>query len=97
MARINKREVKETIFDGQWKSSGGGKAFTIENNFRRGSVHNTFSREGVSLFIGNLPVEMDTEWLYQIFRGAGEVIDAFIPLKRSYLHNEKFVFHQICS
>lgn len=35
---------------------------------------------------------MDQEWLRQIFFGAGEVQDSYMPIKRSIFQNQKFGF-----
>ncbi|KAH7854721.1 hypothetical protein Vadar_017130 [Vaccinium darrowii] len=46
----------------------------------------------VSVYVDNLPYEMDLVWLNQLFRGYGEVVDVFIPKKRSSKFNTKFGF-----
>lgn len=48
--------------------------------------------EIVILFIGYLPKDMDAEWLSQIFKSVGNVVDSFIPNKRSYFHNDIYGF-----
>ncbi|KAH7847805.1 hypothetical protein Vadar_030444 [Vaccinium darrowii] len=46
----------------------------------------------VSVYVDNLPFEMDIVWLSQLFRGFGEVVDVYIPKKRSSRFNTKFGF-----
>ncbi|KAH7847765.1 hypothetical protein Vadar_030021 [Vaccinium darrowii] len=46
----------------------------------------------VSVFVDNLPFEMDVVWLRQLFRSFGDVVDAYIPNKRSSRFNTKFGF-----
>ncbi|KAH7847016.1 hypothetical protein Vadar_020823 [Vaccinium darrowii] len=46
----------------------------------------------VSVYVDNLPFEMDIVWLSHLFRGFGEVVDVYIPKKRSSRFNTKFGF-----
>ena len=48
--------------------------------------------EAFSLFIDGLPVEMTRDWLLQIFRGEGEVIDVYVSQKRRHNNNCRFGF-----
>ncbi|KAH7852824.1 hypothetical protein Vadar_029715 [Vaccinium darrowii] len=45
-----------------------------------------------TVFVDNLPRDMDAGWLRQIFSSFGRVVDVFIPLKRSSGFNTKFGF-----
>lgn len=45
-----------------------------------------------TMFVGNLPKDMDEEWMGQIFSTAGNVIEVFIPKKRSTKQNWRFGF-----
>ncbi|KAH7849587.1 hypothetical protein Vadar_020031 [Vaccinium darrowii] len=45
-----------------------------------------------SVYVDNLLYEMDEVWLRQIFRSYGDVVDVFIPNKRSSRFNTKFGF-----
>ncbi|KAH7834410.1 hypothetical protein Vadar_015680 [Vaccinium darrowii] len=45
-----------------------------------------------TLFVDNLPRDMDAEWLRQIFSSFGRVEDVYIPSKRSSTFNTKFGF-----
>ncbi|KAH7864577.1 hypothetical protein Vadar_031186 [Vaccinium darrowii] len=51
----------------------------------------------VTLFVGNLPEDMDTEWLSQLFSISGYVIFATIPNRRSYMHNDRCGFIKFAS
>lgn len=44
------------------------------------------------LFEGNLPEEMDEEWLQQLFTEEGVPVDAYIPTKRAVKFNKRFGF-----
>lgn len=46
----------------------------------------------VTVYVDNLPEDMDAEWLGQIFSKYGRVLDAFIPKKRSKYFQSKFGF-----
>ncbi|KAE9444696.1 hypothetical protein C3L33_23406, partial [Rhododendron williamsianum] len=46
----------------------------------------------ISVYVDNLPYEMDKVWLHQLFRGYSEVVDVYIPNKRSFRFNTKFGF-----
>ncbi|KAH7849358.1 hypothetical protein Vadar_016718 [Vaccinium darrowii] len=48
--------------------------------------------QSFTMFVGNLPRDMDEEWMVQLFSAAGNVIDVFIPKKRSAKQNWKFGF-----
>ncbi|KAG5562937.1 hypothetical protein RHGRI_005615 [Rhododendron griersonianum] len=56
-------------------------AFWRSNQFR--SDHGCSSFNTFTVYVDNLPFDMDVVWLRQIFKGYGPVLDAFIPLKRS--------------
>ena len=45
----------------------------------------------------NLSESMDKLWLQQIFTGSGNVVDAFIPKKRSQRQNTRFGFVRLYS
>ncbi|GFZ09150.1 hypothetical protein Acr_20g0009580 [Actinidia rufa] len=45
-----------------------------------------------TLFVENLPDEMDEEWMHQLFSNSGKVIEVFIPKKRSSKQNLRFGF-----
>ncbi|KAH7865128.1 hypothetical protein Vadar_002587 [Vaccinium darrowii] len=64
------------------------------SNDRRTSNHPSQSSISVSfsVYVDNLPYEMDEVWLRQIFKGYGDVVDVFIPNKRSSRFNTKFGF-----
>ncbi|KAH7846756.1 hypothetical protein Vadar_017789 [Vaccinium darrowii] len=64
------------------------------SNDRRTSNHPSQSSISVSfsVYVDNLPYEMDEVWLRQIFRSYGDVVDVFIPNKRSSRFNTKFSF-----
>lgn len=51
----------------------------------------------ISVYVDNLPFEMDEVWLRQIFKGYGEVMDVYIPKKRSSRFNTKFGFIRFLS
>lgn len=63
---------------------------SMESRSNRSSVRSF--RDLVSVYVDNLPFEMDLVWLNQLFRGYGEVVDVFIPKKRSSRFNTKFGF-----
>lgn len=44
-----------------------------------------------TVFVDNLPKEIDKVWLYQLFRGFGHVDDIYIPNKRTSLWMQKTV------
>ncbi|KAH7858718.1 hypothetical protein Vadar_027137 [Vaccinium darrowii] len=69
------------------------------SNDRRGCNH-SFQRSisvSFSVYVDNLPYEMDEVWLRQIFRSYGDVVDVFIPNKRSSRFNTKFGFVRFSS
>ncbi|KAH7847534.1 hypothetical protein Vadar_027263 [Vaccinium darrowii] len=69
------------------------------SNDRRGSNH-SYQRSisvSFSVYVDNLPFEMDEVWLRQIFRSYGDVVDVFIPNKRSSRFNTKFGFVRFSS
>ncbi|GAB2276871.1 hypothetical protein Dimus_011582 [Dionaea muscipula] len=53
--------------------------------------------ELVTVFICNLPEDMDEIWLMQLFRKHGEVHDVFIPQKRTAKTNYRFGFVRFSS
>ncbi|KAH7852951.1 hypothetical protein Vadar_031382 [Vaccinium darrowii] len=65
------------------------KRVSVEKKFR---YHSSLRTNCVSVYVDNLPFEMDEVWLRQIFRGYGDVVDVFIPNKRSLRFNTKFGF-----
>lgn len=46
----------------------------------------------VSVFVDNLPYEMDSVWLRQLFRPFGDVTDVYIPKKKSSSFHTKLEF-----
>ncbi|KAH7852442.1 hypothetical protein Vadar_024836 [Vaccinium darrowii] len=54
-------------------------------------------RCSISVYVDNLPYEMDEVWLCQIFRRYGDVVDVYIPNKRSSRYNTKFGFIRFLS
>ncbi|KAH7865562.1 hypothetical protein Vadar_008272 [Vaccinium darrowii] len=61
------------------------------------SQNRKWKDRNVTLFIGNLPEDMDAEWLFQLFTPAGKVVDTFIPYKRSYFDNARYGFVRFTS
>ena len=45
-----------------------------------------------TLFIDDLPTEMTWDWLLQIFRAEGEVVDVFVSQRRRLKSNRRFGF-----
>lgn len=61
----------------------------------RPSKHQSLERlkfSSVSVFVDYLPFEMDFVWLCQLFRSYGEVVDVYIPKKKSSRFHTKFGF-----
>lgn len=56
-------------------------AFWRSDQFR--SDHGCSSFNTFTVYVDNLPFDMDVVWLRQIFKVNGPVLDAFLPLKRS--------------
>ncbi|KAE9445258.1 hypothetical protein C3L33_22844, partial [Rhododendron williamsianum] len=48
--------------------------------------------QSITVFVDNLPKDVDVDWFRQIFSSHGQVRDAFIPFKRSSRYNTKFGF-----
>ncbi|KAH7847677.1 hypothetical protein Vadar_028828 [Vaccinium darrowii] len=57
-----------------------------------GGFHGRRKKNVFTVFVDNLPKEMDKIWLHQIFRSYGQVDDIYIPVKRSARFNTKFGF-----
>ena len=49
-------------------------------------------KEAVTLFIDGLPMEMTWDWLLQIFKGEGEIIDVYVSQKRRRNNDCQFGF-----
>ncbi|KAI8526398.1 hypothetical protein RHMOL_Rhmol13G0304200 [Rhododendron molle] len=47
---------------------------------------------GSTIFVCDLPEDMDEVWLKQIFSGAGKITQAYSPRKRSFRLNQRFGF-----
>ena len=48
--------------------------------------------EAYSLFIDELPMEMTLDWLLQIFRGEGKIIEVYVSHKRRSKNDCRFGF-----
>lgn len=63
---------------------------------RSHNVHNRNSRSGVkhffTLYVDNLPDDVNHQWLWKTFNNYGVVKDAFIPSKRSKISGNRFGF-----
>ena len=60
--------------------SSNGRRIPVQEDFRRGK--NEWYSEVVTLFVDNLPNEMCWEWLFQIFKFEGEMVDLYVSHKR---------------
>lgn len=58
----------------------------------KGGIHGSRKKDVFTVFVDNLPKEMDKIWLHQIFRSYGQVDEIYIPVKRSAKFNTKFGF-----
>ncbi|KAH7847114.1 hypothetical protein Vadar_022088 [Vaccinium darrowii] len=101
----HRRDIKETIFDDKFRARNWGSRFGPHYydsdwlpHVHKKNLANQMPRyadvfkDNVTLFIGNLPEDMDSEWLSQLFSSSGQVLFASIPNKRSYMHNDRFGF-----
>ncbi|GFS42115.1 hypothetical protein Acr_00g0078180 [Actinidia rufa] len=72
---------------------------------KKNGKFNTYSRgdervlvgKVTTLFVENLPDEMDEEWMHQLFSNSGKVIEVFIPKKRSLKQNLRFGFVRLAT
>lgn len=48
--------------------------------------------DAITVYVDNLPKDMDVAWLRHLFNSQGKVIDVYIPAKRSLRYNTKFGF-----
>lgn len=46
--------------------------------------------KAVTVYIGDLPKDIDETWLKHIFSGAGKILEAHIPAKRSFRWNQRY-------
>ncbi|KAI8568693.1 hypothetical protein RHMOL_Rhmol02G0220100 [Rhododendron molle] len=46
--------------------------------------------DAITVYVDNLPKDLDVAWLRHLFNGQGKVIDVYMPAQRSLRYNTKF-------